>query len=78
VQSRDGGGAASKQRYSARVSALEAILARRPGGALAGRPGGGGDAAGQAEAPPALRSKVLPGSEQFDANLYLGTIHAVS
>ena len=33
--------------------------------------GGGG------EAPPALRARVLPGSEQFDPQLYLGSIHAV-
>jgi exocyst complex component 2 len=32
--------------------------------------GGGG------EAPPALRARVLPGSEQFDPQLYLGNIHA--
>lgn len=64
------GGASYKPRYTSRGSVFD-LPGRRPG-AGAGR---GGDDAG--EAPPGLRAKVLPGSEQFDAGLYLGTIHAV-
>ncbi len=48
-------------------------MGRRPWAAgRVGEEGGGGS-----EAPPALRARVLPGSQQFDPQQYLGTIHAV-
>ncbi|KAL4452618.1 hypothetical protein ABPG75_008280 [Micractinium tetrahymenae] len=66
------GGASYKPRYTSRGSVFDPS-GRRPG---AGTGRGGDDAGGSGEAPPALRAKVLPGGEQFDAGLYLGTIHA--
>ena len=67
-------GAAAKPRYSrASASGLLEGASRRPW--AAGR--GGEEGGGGGEAPPALRARVLPGSEQFDPQLYLGTIHAV-
>lgn len=70
----DSSGAAYKQRYSrASGSGLLDGAGRRPWatGRTGEEVGGGG------EAPPALRARVLPGSEQFDPQLYLGSIHAV-
>ena len=75
-----GSGPAAKQRYASRASALDALGAgRRPGGALASRGSqrGGAEEGGAPEAPPALRARCLPGSEQFDPELYLATLHAV-
>lgn len=68
-------GTGSKPRYSGRISLLDTSGRRQ---ALAGRGRGDDAASTQGEAPAALRAKVLPGSEQFDAALYLGTLHAVS
>ncbi|EFN53933.1 hypothetical protein CHLNCDRAFT_136162 [Chlorella variabilis] len=71
---RDGGpGARQPPRYSAATAAGLLDAARR--GALAGRGRGAGAGGELAEAPPALRARVLPGGENFDAELYLGTIH---
>ena len=75
LQSRDVG-AGSKQRYATRASIGDPARRLTLGAGARGRAGDGGSA--QGEAPASLRSKVLPGSEQFDAELYLGTIHAVS
>lgn len=73
---RDGGAAGRHHppRYSAAATAGLLDAARRSQLAAAGR---GGAVAGLAEAPAAVRAKVLPGSETFDADLYLGTVHSV-
>lgn len=74
LQAKGDSSASLKQRYS-RVSGggLLDSTGRRPW--ASGR--AGEEAGGGGEAPPALRARVLPGSEQFDPQLYLGTIHAV-
>jgi hypothetical protein len=76
MQVREGAAARQPPRYSAAAAGLLDAARRTQ---LAGR--GRGSAVGEAvagEAPPALRAKVLPGSEAFDPDAYLATIHAVS